>query len=364
MKRILFILQAILVLSPNMTIEAQNPWEEVLITRADLNLNFQQPQPALKLDFSTFNGSLAEWKAACLSKFTELIAYKPPEKIQARLVKKTVIEGVEISAWIMAVSEGLSIHAYILKAAERAVSKSAVMAIHGHGRVEPAIGVLDDYHHKFAWELARDGHLVIAPELRGFSQLNNLAAQDSLNCLDYWEGRYQFTLATDAFLYGKSMVGETVEDLIRWENWFCETFAVKEIDVCGISYGGDLAVYYPVFSPRTKRIFCSGSMGSFSWIFRSCYNAPAHCIPGVLNWMDRAEIAGLNHPTPILIHYGELDTPGNGNASAAYNPSGYPAYEELVRIYKAFGTSEAITWQVSKNSHHEMDIPLLLSYFE
>ncbi len=342
----------------------QEKWDAFIIQKDELKLDFSQEEPALKLDFMNYKGSPDKWKKETLKKYKELIGFSYPEAGKVKKIREVVIDDVKIEAFIMEISDYLTIPAYVLQPAKSRPLKSPVMAIHGHGRVEPAIGAYDDYHHKFAWELARDGHLVIAPELRGFSKLNNLAEQDGLDCLDYWEGRYQFTLATDGFLYGKSMIGETVEDLIRWENWFAKNYKVDQLDVCGISYGGDLTICYPVFSDRVNKIFCSGSMGSFTWIFRSCYNAPAHCIPGVLNWMDRAEIAGLNAPSPIMIHYGELDTPGNGNASAAYNPSGQAAHDELVKIYEAFGVKNAISWLVTPNSHHEMDIPALLKYLD
>jgi hypothetical protein len=61
-------------------------------------------------------------------------------------------------------------------------------------------------------------------------------------------------------------------------------------------YGGDLALTYAVFSTRVCRIFASGTLGSFEPIFSEGRNAPAHCVPGVLEWLDRADIAGLNAP--------------------------------------------------------------------
>ena len=70
-------------------------------------------------------------------------------------------------------------------------------------------------------------------------------------------------------------------------------------------YGGDLALAYPVFSARVRKIFASGTHGSFSAIYARCYNAPAHCIPNVLEWMDRAENAIQLIVTPDQGH--EMD---------------------------------------------------------
>jgi dienelactone hydrolase len=271
--------------------------------------------------------------------------------------------GIKIQALIMKIDEHLSIPAYLLIPEPGKAPKSAVMAIHGHGRAEPCVGAEDDYHHRFALELAKAGHLVLCPELRGFGALMDLAHGLEIDRLDYWIGGYsQFTLVTDGFLTGRTLIGETVEDLLRWEAWLAESRGVKELDAAGISYGGDLSLIYPVFSRQVRRIFASGTLGSFSVIFQRCYNAPAHCIPGILEWMDRSDIAGLNAPRPLAIHYGELDRPSPSNASASYNETVPKSMEELGDIYGAFGARDALTLIVTPGAEHEMDIPALLDF--
>ena len=230
----------------------------------------------------------------------------------------------------MSLGRGLSIPAYLLEPEGKA-SRGAVMAIQGHGEVEGVIGVTDDYHHRFGFELARAGFTALCPALRGFGVLRDLAwASRGERCLDYWswDRGPQFTLVTDGFVRGQTLIGQTVEDLLRWEDWLCRTRKLDSVEVAGISYGGDLAVLYPVFSTRVRRIFASGTLGSFEPVFGRCYNAPAHCIPGILEWMDRSDIAGLNAPRPIALQYGELDTPGPTNNSASYNETVEPALRE------------------------------------
>jgi pimeloyl-ACP methyl ester carboxylesterase len=206
---------------------------------------------------------------------------------------------------------------------------------------------------------------VLCPELRGFGALMDLADGLEIDRLDYWIGRYsQFTLVTDGFLTGRTLIGETVEDLLRWEAWLAESYGIEEVDVAGISYGGDLSLIYPVFSDRVRRIFASGTLGSFSVIFQRCYNAPAHCIPGILEWMDRSDIAGLNAPRPLAIHYGELDTPSPTNASASFNETVPKSMEELEDIYAAFGARDAVNLVVTRRRGHEMDITALLDFLD
>jgi dienelactone hydrolase len=211
--------------------------------------------------------------------------------------------------------------------------------------------------------LAQAGHTVLLPELRGFGALSDLAGQRDGESLEYWQwGRHMaYTLLTDGFQNGRTLLGDTVEDLLRWEHWLASTHDVRRLAVAGISWGGDLACTYPVFSDRVQSIFASGSLGSFAAVFARSGNAPAHCVPNVLNWLDRADIAGLNAPRRLAVHYGELDVPGNG--SAAYNETVPDAFDRLRTIYQAAGApAEAVSLHVSPGTDHEMDTELLLAF--
>jgi len=328
----------------------------------ELELRFHRGAGELRISFAHFEGSTAEWKKACHEKLAELLGLSPPTPRPVRRLRSIEHDGTTIEAWVMEIDSDLTLPAYLLT--PKTVTRSPVMALQGHGKPEPPIGLNDDYHHKFALELAKNGHLVLCPTSRGFSSLGDLAYGDDNHTLDYWvssRGR-QFTLVTDAFLHGKTLVGETTEDLLRWEHWLSETKGVTSLDVAGISYGGDVAFTYPAFSQRVNRIYSSGSLGSFSAIFSLCYNAPAHAIPGVLKWMDRSDIAGLNAPRPQRFHYGELDTPGPDNNSASYNETVEPSLAELRSIYRAFGAEEKVSLKVTKGSHHEMDIADLKAF--
>jgi len=345
--------------------EKEQPLDQGFFVRPDeLTLRALQPRGRRELSFASFNGEPEAWRKACRQKLAEILGYAPPDRTDAELRRKIRRSGVTIEAWVMKVDQNLDLPAYLLAPASGKPTRSAVMAVHGHGEAAPCLGSRDDYHHAFALRLARAGHLVLCPELRGFGALADVTYSDEKNWLDYWGSRRgrQFTLVTDAFLYGRTLIGQTVEDLVRWENWLAETRGVDTLDVAGISYGGDLAITYPAFSRRARRIYTSGSMGSFSAVFARCYNAPAHCVPGILRWMDRSDIAGLSAPRPIRLHYGELDTPGLKNASASYNETVEPALAELRAIYRAFGAEAKVSIHVSPGRHHEMDNDDLLSF--
>jgi dienelactone hydrolase len=337
---------------------------ELYIKPDELKLRCLQAPGRRALSFERFKGTPEAWRKACRDKLVELLGFTPPQPAPARRVRTRERDGVRIEAWVLEVSSDLTMPAYVLIPKAGGKPGRAVMAIHGHGEVEPCLGASDDYHHMFALRLAQAGHLVLCPELRGFGALADMARSDPEHWLDYWDSRRnrQFTLLTDALLYGRTMVGQTVEDLLRWEDWFARERDIKLLDVAGISYGGDLAVTYPALSERVRSIYTSGSMGSFTAVFARCYNAPAHCIPGVLRWLDRSDIAGLSAPRPIRLHYGEMDIPGPDNASAAYNETVEPALKELRAIYKAFDAADRVTMKVTPQRGHEMDNDDLLAF--
>ena len=334
--------------------------EKFLIKKDELTLRLEVEKPERKISFQNYTGGYAAWKKEAVDKFTGLISYAPPDARNVTELRSAKIDGVTYHALVMQVGAELSIPAYLLE--PEGEVKGAVMAIQGHGSVENVIGFNEDYHHKFGYELAKDGYLVLAPMLRGFSALSDLCEQTPVDRLDYWVSYSQFTLVTHLNLYGETLIGKTIEDLIAWENWLFDQYNLEEIAVAGISYGGDLALYYPVFSERVSKIFSSGSLGSFSLIFSRSYNAPAHGVPGILEWLDRSDIAGLNAPRPIMLHYGELDTPSETNYSASYNESVEQSVSELRKIYSQEQAEDKVSVHVTPDTHHEMDVETLKAF--
>jgi len=324
------------------------------------------PSGRYKLSFQTTQSPFTQWREQSIAKLAELLGYAPPLPALVQVIRQTTVSNVQIQALRMNVSDTLSVPAYLLVPHQPQNPRHLIVALHGHGEVEPCIGSYDDYHHQFALTLSQHGYIVFCPELRGFGTLRDLARGREACRLDYWQwGEHMaYSLITDAFQRGYTLLGETLSDLLRWEHWLTTIYPNMLIDVVGISYGGDLALCYPVFSSRVARIFASGTLGSFEPIFSCGYNAPAHCIPHITQWLDRADIAGLNAPRPIAFHYGALDVPGPDNFSASYNETVAPAVAQVRTIYDAMDAGQQVHLLVSEGKRHEMDIDAVLNFLE
>jgi hypothetical protein len=146
-----------------------------LITSEELTLKYTQPQGRYALSFQSAKLSFDQWQKKGTEKLAELLGFTQPEPVPVEDLRRTYVDDVEIHALRMSVSEHLSLPAYLLVPQNVINPERIVLAIHGHGEVEPCIGLSDDYHHQFAFELARKGHIVLCPELRGFGLLRDLA---------------------------------------------------------------------------------------------------------------------------------------------------------------------------------------------
>jgi dienelactone hydrolase len=336
----------------------------VLLTPDELTLRFRHAVPVPRYAFKDTALPFDQWRDRCRAKLAELLPVEVVRPCPVHERRRVSWGRIRMTALTMAVDDTVSLPGYLLENDEYHLPRGTVLAVHGHSEVDACLGFHDDYHHGFALALAQEGYRVLCPELRGFGALRDLAHGLEGYRLDYWNwgGPMAYSLVTDGFLSAQTLLGATVEDLLRWEHWLVATGAPQPLSVAGISYGGDLALTYAAFSPVVGRIFASGTLGSFAAIFARCYNAPAHCVPGILHWMDRADIAGLNAPRPVALHYGALDVPGPTNYSAAYNETVPPSIAALRQIYAAVGAADNVQLVVSPNMGHEMDLAALMSF--
>jgi hypothetical protein len=99
-----------------------------------------------------------------------------------------------------------------------------------------------------------------------------------------------------------------------------------------------------VFEPRIRAAMVSCYLNTF----RDSIMSVSHCIdnyvPGILNWAEMYDVAGLIAPRPLFVESGERDTIFPIEASRA-------SFERVKKIYEVFGAG-ALTEQETFDGPH------------
>ena len=132
------------------------------------------------------------------------------------------------------------------------------------------------------------------------------------------------------------MIGWRVYDVMRTIDWI-ETRSeldAKRVGCMGISGGGTCTTFSAALEPRIKAAMISGYLNTF----RDSVMSISHCIdnyvPGILNWAEMYDVAGLIAPRPLFVESGEKD---NIFPIAASNAS----FERVKKVYQVFDAAVA-----------------------
>jgi dienelactone hydrolase len=230
-----------------------------------------------------------------------------------------------------------------------------VIALHGHGAAGArhvlgllANGAEDELarraNYDYARQLALRGFLVFAPTLRGFAE-----RMEPAPLRDEHEPMYASSCdaaSHNALLRGQTLLGLRVWDQMRLIDYI-ETrpeLRTGRLGCVGLSGGGTVTLYSTALEPRLDCAVVSCAFNPY----RDSIMPQAHCacnyIPGILQYAEIADIAGLIAPRPILIEAGTQDT-------------GFPvagtrrAVAELRRIYAALGAEAAVETDIFEGGH-------------
>ncbi|MFA6294451.1 MAG: alpha/beta hydrolase family protein [Victivallales bacterium] len=194
----------------------------------------------------------------------------------------------------------------------------SVLAFHGHGYgVKDIVGLWEDgeerntpdgYHKDFAVELCRKGFAVAAPEIScfgerqtDFSHLDTVIGQGVPNTCTH--------AAQLAFHLGVSVLGLRVYEAKRLVDYLSgrEEFDCGKLCAMGISGGGMHTFFSTCVDTRIKACVVSG----YFCTFRDSILGMSHCacniLPGLHEFGEIYDLAGLVAPRPMLIEAGSHD---------------------------------------------------------
>jgi dienelactone hydrolase len=118
----------------------------------------------------------------------------------------------------------------------------------------------------------------------------------------------------------------------------------RRVGCMGISGGGTATLFSAALEPRIRAAMVSGYLNTF----RDSIGSLAHCIdnyvPGILNWAEMHDIAGLIAPRPLFVESGERDNIFPIAASIE-------SFKQVREIYGTFQAADRIEQEVFPGEH-------------
>jgi dienelactone hydrolase len=246
---------------------------------------------------------------------------------------------------------GLGVLGYLLTPNAAKPPHAPVLCIPGHGRgVDDIVGIDTTgadrtarvtYQYDFAVQCVEHGMAAVAIEPMSFG-----CRRDAKTIARSLEANVCQPSAGSALLLGQTMIAWRVYDMMRTIDWIATRpeLDAKRVGCMGISGGGMATLFAAALDPRIKASLVSGYLN----IFRECIMSISHCIdnyiPGLLNWAEMYDIAGLIAPRPVFFESGERD---NIFPIAASRES----FGRVRKIYEVFGAGDLTGHEVFDGPH-------------
>ena len=293
------------------------------------------------------------WQKALRSKLTELIGGFPArrEPLRPITLETRTFPGYRREKLVFDSRPGVSVLAYLLLPDTRQRRAPVMICIPGHGRgVDDIVGIDDrgndrtdkaGYQHDFAIQIAEAGMAALAIEPMGFG-----CRRDPINMRVGLSRKACDPVAGGALLVGQTMLGWRVWDIMRTLDYIATRSELDQTRVgcMGISGGGTVTVFSTALEPRIRVALVSGYLNTF----RDSIGSLAHCsdnyVPGILNWAEMHDVAGLIAPRPLFVESGEKDNIFPIQASIA-------SFNEVRNIYSVFGAAARVEHEVFPDEH-------------
>jgi len=293
------------------------------------------------------------WQTRLCTKLTELLGGFPDTRTPLR---PAVLETRSFGSYrrekiVFDSASGVSVLAYVLAPAAVTTRVPAVICIPGHGRgVDDIVGIDEQgrdrtdkagYQHDFAIQVVEQGMAAVAIEPMGFG-----CRRDPRNAHKGLSQKACEPVAGGALMLGQTLIGWRVWDVMRAVDYIEARPDVdaSRVGCIGISGGGTATLFASALEPRIRAAMVSGYLNTF----RDSVGSIAHCVdnyvPGILNWAEMHDIAGLVAPRALFVESGERD---------AIFPiaSSVESYTQVRRIYDVLGAADRVEQEVFPGEH-------------
>jgi dienelactone hydrolase len=298
-------------------------------------------------------GQAEEWQKTLRAKIIDLLGGFPPpgSPLNPVTLETRQFPGYKREKIVFDSRPGVSVLAYLLLPDKAPSPAPTVICVPGHGRgVDDIVGIDDrgrdrtdksGYQHDFAIQVAEAGMAALAIEPMAFG-----CRRDPINAGRGLSQKGCEPAAGGALLLGETMIGWRVWDVVRSIDYIStrRELDATRVGCMGISGGGTTTLFAAALEPRIRASMVSGYLNTF----RDSIGSLAHCVdnyvPGILNWAEMYDVAGLIAPRPLFAESGEKD---NIFPVAASRES----FRQVKEIYKVFGAEDRVEQEVFPDEH-------------
>ncbi len=298
-------------------------------------------------------GQAEEWQLLLKARLTDLLGVFPLERQPLRPVtlETRAFPGYRREKIVFDSRPGASVLAYVLLPTNARTPAATMICVPGHGRgVDDIVGIDEQgrdrtdkagYQHDFAIQVAEAGMAAVAIEPMGFG-----CRRDPINARQGLSRKACEPVAGGALLVGETLIAWRVWDVMRTLDYIATRSELdsSRVGCMGISGGGTVTVFASALEPRIRAALVSGYLNTF----RDSVGSLAHCIdnyvPGILNWAEMHDIAGLIAPRPLFVESGEKDNIFPITASIE-------SFNHVREIYGVFGAADRVEQEVFPGEH-------------
>lgn len=295
----------------------------------------------------------SEWQKVLRAKIMELVGGLTNQRcpLNAYTLERKEFPEYTREKVVFQSRPNMTVFGYFIVPAKYKVPGPVMICLPGHGRgVDDIVGIREDatyrtdrsgYMHDFALQAVENGFAALAIEQFAFGCRRDKTARSknpgTSSCMPS---------AGAAFLFGQTMVGWRVYDVMRSIDYLETRSEIdpQRIGVMGISGGGTITFFSTAIDTRLKVGYVSGYFN----LFRDCIMSLPHCIdnyvPGILNYAEMYDIAGLIPPRAMFVESGTKDTIFPVEATKE-------SFTKAKKIFEFFNAGDKIDMEIFEDEH-------------
>ena len=247
------------------------------------------------------------WIARVRGRLAGLLGPEPaPVPLNVETLESVECEGYRRDKIVFDTEDTMSVPAYLLvpDARRDAAPGPAILAVHGHGPGKSQVVGLehtDMPDADYGLQLARQGYVVLAPDLRCFGERLDWNPEDHYAC---------DTNLVHAAMAGWNPLAQNIWDMRRSLDLLSAHPLVDpaRLGMVGISYGGTMTLFTAAVDERVAACVVSGYFSSWAVSHRMPWNmCGSQILFGMLGRLEHEDLGALVAPRPMLIETGTDD---------------------------------------------------------